>query len=374
MAKKRSSKLRPTDAAGLIEGGHWILTSQLVIALDAMGGDRAPQIVVRGAEIARERHPTVRFLMFGDEAQISPLLARYPELSKVTTLRHTDGIIRSGDKPSAALRTGRDSSMWMAIDAVSSGEANAVISAGNTGALMVIARFVLKMLPGIDRPAICGFFPTARGVTAMLDLGANVRCNAKNLSQFAVMGEVFARTVMGLERPTIGLVNVGVEDLKGVEEVREAAAILRATDLPIEFKGFIEGTDIAAGTVDVVVTDGFTGNVALKTAEGIVKLYAGFLREAFRENIFSKIGYFFVRRSIAKLRERIDPREYNGAMLLGLNGIVVKSHGGTDALGFANAIGVGIDMALHCFIEEMKHDFASLGIAETSQPREAANL
>jgi glycerol-3-phosphate acyltransferase PlsX len=349
------------------------LTSQLVIALDAMGGDRAPQIVVRGAEIARERHPEVRFLMFGDEAKITPLISRYPELQQVTTLRHTEMAIRSEDKPSTALRSGRESSMRLAIDSVRNGEANAVISAGNTGALMAIAKFVLKTLPGIDRPAICGFFPTARGVTAMLDLGANVKCDAQNLVQFAVMGEVFARTVLGLERPTIGLVNVGVEDLKGVEEVREAAAILRATDLPIEFKGFIEGTDIAGGTVDVVVTDGFTGNVALKTAEGIVRLYAGFLREAFRANFFSKLGYFFARRSIAKLREKIDPREYNGAMLLGLNGIVVKSHGGTDALGFANAIGVGIDMALHGFIEKMTHDFARLGSAEISRPREAAS-
>jgi len=348
------------------------VTAPVIIALDAMGGDRAPQVIVRGAELARERYPEVKFLMFGDEAKVAPLLAKYSALAAVTTLRHSDGVILNEDKPSAALRGGRNSSMRHAIDSVSSGEASAVISAGNTGALMAIAKFVLKTLPGIDRPAICGFFPTARGEAAMLDLGANVQCNAQNLVQFAVMGDVFARTVLGLERPIIGLLNVGVEDLKGVEEVKEAATILRSIDLPIEFKGFIEGTDIAAGTVDVVVTDGFTGNVALKTAEGIVRLYAGFLREAFRSDIFSKIGYLFAKRQIEKLRERIDPRQYNGAMLLGLNGIVVKSHGGADALGFANAIGVGVDMVLHGFMEKMTQDFDSLGTVEEAQLREAA--
>ncbi len=347
------------------------MAAPVVIALDAMGGDRAPHIVVRGAELARERFPQVEFLMFGDEKQIAPLVDKYEGLKGVTTLRHCEGVILNEDKPSTALRGGRDSSMRHAIDAVSTGEAGAVISAGNTGALMAIAKFVLKTLPGIDRPAICGFFPTARGEAAMLDLGANVQCNTKNLVQLAVMGEVFARTVLGLERPIIGLLNVGVEDMKGVDEVREAAAILRTTDLPIEFKGFIEGDDIAAGTVDVVVTDGFTGNVALKTAEGIVRLYAGFLREAFQGDFISKLGYLLAKRQIEKLRERIDPRQYNGAMLLGLNGIVVKSHGGADALGFSNAIGVGVEMALHGFTEKMTQDFASLGTVEEAQLREA---
>ena len=349
------------------------MTAPVVIALDAMGGDRAPHVVVRGAELARERFSQVEFLMFGDERQIVPLLDKYEGLKSVTTLRHSDGVILNEDKPAAALRSGRDSSMRHAIDAVSLGEASAVVSAGNTGALMAIAKFVLKTLPGIDRPAICGFFHTARVEAAMLDLGANVQCNSKNLVQFAVMGEVFARTVLGLDRPIIGLLNVGTEELKGVEEVREAAAILRTIDLPIEFKGFIEGTDIAAGTVDVVVTDGFTGNVALKTAEGIVRLYAGFLREAFRSDFISKLGYLFAKRQIEKLRERIDPRQYNGAMLLGLNGIVVKSHGGTAALGFANAIGVGVEMARHGFMEKMTQDFASLGKVEEAQSREAAS-
>lgn len=349
------------------------MTLPLVIALDAMGGDRAPQVVVRGAELARERHPGVRFLMFGDEAKVEPLLGRYGDLAAVTTLRHTKDAILSEDKPSAALRGGRESSMWLAIDAVHKGEASAVISAGNTGALMVIAKFVLKTLPGIDRPALCGMFPNPRGDTAMLDLGANMRSSAANLTQFAVMGEVFARTVLGVERPIIGLLNVGVEDRKGIDAVREAAVLLRETDLPFEFKGFIEGTDITAGTVDVVVTDGFTGNVAAKTAEGIVRLFAGNLREAFRRDWLSKLGYLLARRSIQKMRERFDPRQYNGAMFLGLNGIVVKSHGGTDALGFANSIGVGVDMARHGFIDKMRHDFESLGTLKDTPRRAAAS-
>ncbi len=349
------------------------MTSSLVIALDAMGGDRAPQIVVRGAELTRERHSDVRFLMFGDAAKVEPLLARYGDLAAVTTLRHTENAILSEDKPSAVLRGGRDSSMWLAVDAVLNGEASAVVSAGNTGALMVIAKFVLKTLPGIDRPALCGLFPNARGDTAMLDLGANVRCSAANLTQFAVMGEVFARTVLGVERPIIGLLNVGVEDRKGIEEVREAASFLRETDLPFEFKGFIEGTDIASGTVDVVVTDGFTGNVALKATEGIVRLFASNLREAFRRDWMSKLGYLLARRSIQKMRERFDPRQYNGAMFLGLNGIVVKSHGGTDALGFANSIGVGVNMAQHGFIDKMRQDFESLGMQKDTPRRAAAS-
>jgi len=311
--------------------------------------------------------------MFGDAAKVEPLLARYGDLAAVTTLRHTENAILSEDKPSAVLRGGRDSSMWLAVDAVLNGEASAVVSAGNTGALMVIAKFVLKTLPGIDRPALCGLFPNARGDTAMLDLGANVRCSAANLTQFAVMGEVFARTVLGVERPIIGLLNVGVEDRKGIEEVREAANFLRETDLPFEFKGFIEGTDIASGTVDVVVTDGFTGNVALKATEGIVRLFASNLREAFRRDWMSKLGYLLARRSIQKMRERFDPRQYNGAMFLGLNGIVVKSHGGTDALGFANSIGVGVNMAQHGFIEKMRHDFESLGMQKDTPRRAAAS-
>jgi glycerol-3-phosphate acyltransferase PlsX len=287
-------------------------------------------------------------------------LAKQAALAAVTTVRHTKERISSNDKPSTAIKSGRNSSMRLAIDAVQEGEASCVVSAGNTGALMAIAKYVLKTLPGIDRPAIATFFPTLRGECCMLDLGANVQCDANNLVQFAVMGEVFARTVLGFEQPTIGLLNIGVEDLKGNEEVREAAAILRDSDLPIAFRGFVEGDDIGAGTVDVVVTDGFTGNVALKTAEGTINFYTKMLKQAFLSSWIARIGYFLARGAINNLRNKMDPRRYNGAMLLGLNGIVVKSHGGTDAVGFANAIGVAADMVVHGFQDKIRDDFERL--------------
>lgn len=332
------------------------MLDSFVISLDAMGGDNAPEMVIRGAAIAQVRLPHIRFLMFGNEALLAPLLENEPDLAAVTTLRHTEDVIASDDKPSVALRAGRNSSMRLAINAVADGEADSVVSAGNTGALMAIAKFVLKMLPGIDRPAIASFYPTQRGESCMLDLGANVQCDAKNLVQFAVMGEVFARTVLGNKEPTIGLLNIGVEESKGHEEIREAAALLREADLPGEFVGFVEGDDIAAGTVDVVVTDGFTGNVALKTAEGMIRLYAGFMKDAFNSSFMAKLGYLLVRREIENLRRRTDPRRYNGAMLLGLNGIVVKSHGGTDDFGFASAIEVAADMVSHKFLDKITAD------------------
>ena len=347
------------------------MSDRLVIALDAMGGDKAPEVVVDGAELARERFPDISFLMFGDQAKVEPLVARHPKLASVTEIRHTAEIVSAEDKPSVALRSARGSSMRLAIDAVGAGEASCVVSAGNTGALMAIAKFVLKTLPGIDRPAITTYYPTMRGESCMLDLGANIQCDAENLVQFAVMGEVFARTVLGIDEPTIGLLNVGVESLKGRDEVREAAATLRESPLPIEFMGFIEGDDIPAGTVDVIVTDGFTGNVAIKTAEGMTKLYTSFLRDAFRSSLLAKIGYLFVRRALANLRQRTDPRRYNGAMLLGLNGIVIKSHGGTDHIGFANAVGVGIDMAQHGFIDKIKHDFERLKASQNEHKKAA---
>ena len=249
--------------------------------------------------------------------------------------------------------------MRLAIESVRDGAANGVVSAGNTGALMAMAKIVLKTLEGIHRPAMASMFPTIDGQTVMLDLGANVECTVENLVQFAVMGEVFARTVMGVVKPTVGLLNVGSEEFKGHETVRGAAKLLQEIDLPIIFHGFIEGDDITAGTVDVVVTDGFTGNVALKTAEGTARLYSRFLRAAFKETLLSRIGYMLARRALAKLRARLDPRRYNGAMFLGLNGVVVKSHGATDMLGFANAIDFAHDMVLQGFndtvMSELNH-------------------
>ena len=344
----------------------------LTIALDAMGGDRAPEMVVRGAEYGRQRFPHVHYLMFGDAAKVRPILDRLPELAAVTTLRHTDEVITGDTKPAQALRSGRGSSMRLAIDSVQSGEAEGVVSAGNTGALMAIAKFVLKMHPRIDRPAIATFFPTLRGESVMLDLGANVECDANNLVQFAVMGEVFARAVLGLSKPTIGILNVGAEELKGHDAVRSAAAILRGSKLPLQFHGFIEGDDIGAGTVDVVVTDGFTGNVALKTMEGTARLFSVFLRESFRSSWAARLGYLLCRPALEKLRIRLDPRRYNGAILLGLNGIVVKSHGGTDAVGFANAIGVAVDMVANDYSTTIKDELERLGGDQELGARAAA--
>ncbi|HYE52639.1 MAG TPA: phosphate acyltransferase PlsX [Azospirillaceae bacterium] len=344
------------------------MSARLRIALDAMGGDHAPEMVVAGADIARERCPNVDYLFVGDEQRIQPLLDRFPALKAISTVRHTPDFVAMDAKPSVALRAGRQSSMRLAIDAVAAGEAACVVSAGNTGALMAMAKFVLKTLPGIDRPAIASFFPTQRGESVMLDLGANLECDAENLVQFAVMGTIFSRTVLGLLEPTLGLLNVGAEEQKGSEEIRAAAAAIRKTPLARNFHGFIEGTDIAAGTVDVVVTDGFTGNVALKTAEGTAKLYGEFLRRTFTSSILAKLGYLLARNAFQKLKARTDPRRYNGAMFLGLQGVCVKSHGGTDAVGFANAISVAVELVANGFNDKIRTELATLQAALQQAP------
>ena len=344
----------------------------LTIALDAMGGDNAPSIVIKGANIARVRFPHVRYLLVGDEKRIHPLLKRKPKLRRLTSILHTDTMIQNDTKPSVALRQGRGSSMWRTVEAVQQGDAAAAVSAGNTGALMALAKFILRTLPGIDRPAIAAYFPTLRGESVMLDLGANVECDANNLVQFAVMGEMFARTVLGLQNPSVGLLNVGEEPVKGREAVRTASSILQAVDLPIRFEGFVEGDDIASGTVDVIVTDGFTGNIALKTFEGTARLLREFVRQAFKSSFVAGLGFLLARAALRKMQIRTDPRRYNGALMLGLNGIVVKSHGGTDALGFANAIGVAVDMAASGFNDKIKDEFRRLSASYDGKPQVAA--
>ena len=349
------------------------MTSNITISLDAMGGDNAPGMVIDGAALARERHPNLRFLLFGDEAVIAPLLSRHRALRGVVEVRHTDAQVGSNDRPSQALRHGRQSSMRLAINAVGEGEAGGIVSAGNTGALMAMSKFVLKTMPGIDRPAICSFLPTLRGESVMLDLGANVECGQDNLVQFAIMGAAFARTILGLPRPTVGLLNVGQEEMKGNEAVKGAAAVLNQADLPLRFHGFIEGDDIAKGTTDVVVTDGFTGNVALKTVEGTAKLFSQFLRTAFRQSTLSRLGYLLAKPSMKALRDRIDPRHHNGGVLLGLNGVSVKSHGGMDEVGFATAIGLTADMVaddlIGRIIADMAH-FSDSGDVTDDRPNE----
>lgn len=345
------------------------MTVAATIALDAMGGDHAPEMVIEGAAQAHEMFPHVRFLVFGDEGKIGPLLARYPKLARQVELRHTAEKVEAEDKPSQALRKGRGSSMRLAIDAVANGEAGGVVSAGNTGALMAMAKFVLKTLPGIDRPALCSLLPTLRGEVVMLDLGANVECDPENLVQFAIMGANYAHAVLGRQRPLVGLLNVGVETVKGNESVKAAAEILMASKgLGFDFHGFVEGNDIAAGTVDVVVTDGFTGNIALKTTEGTAKLITGYLSRALRMNWRSKLGYLLARPAFEALRSRVDPRFYNGAVFVGLNGIVVKSHGGTDAPGFCNAIGAAVDLVSDGLTERIAKDFQRVVAAMNQTP------
>ena len=329
------------------------------LAIDAMGGDHAPQAILDGLEIACERHPTARFLVVGDEARLTPLLAAQRRIRASCTIRHAPAVIASDLKPTAAIRI-RGSSMRFAIDAVAKGEAAGVVSAGNTGALMALAIIAIKTLPGIDRPALAAIMPSARGDVVMLDLGANVQCDARNLVQFAALGDVFARTVLGLPAPTIGLMNVGSEELKGDDRVREAAEILRRSHLASQFRGFVEGDDIAAGTTDVIATDGFTGNVALKTAEGALRLVGDLLKQIFRSGIASKIAYLLARPGLDRMRVWLDPRRYNGAVMLGLNGVVVKSHGGTDAEQFAHAVDVAMDMVVHRFNDQIKESLVKL--------------
>ncbi|MBE0530144.1 MAG: phosphate acyltransferase PlsX [Rhodospirillales bacterium] len=345
------------------------MTKRLTLSLDAMGGDQAPRMVVEGVEIAAERFPDVDYLLVGDERRLAPLLDRFPKVRARAQILHTDTAVADEDKAAAALRNGRGTSMRLAINAVAEGRADAVISAGNTGALMAMAKFVFKMLPGIDRPAIVTYFPTQRGASVMLDLGANVECDAANLVQFAVMGEVFARNVLGVKQPSIGLLNVGVEGFKGHDSLRQASTILRESALPIKFHGFVEGDDIGEGTVDVIVTDGFTGNVALKTAEGTARMVGHFLRAALSSSTMSKVGALLAKGALNEFRTQMDPRRYNGAMLVGLNGICVKSHGSTDDLGFANAIGVAANLITGRINERIKEDLEQLisgGSAQTA--------
>ena len=329
------------------------------LAIDAMGGDAAPEAVLDGLELAAERHPQARFLLVGDEARVGGALARRKRAARACSLRHAPEVISGDLKPTAALRM-RGSSMRVAIDAVAAGEAAGVVSAGNTGALMALAKIVIKTMPEIDRPALAAIGPSARGDVVLLDLGANVQCDARNLVEFAIMGDAFARVALGLTMPSIGLLNVGSEELKGDDRVRAAAEILRDSHVGAQFRGFIEGHDITAGTVDVVVTDGFTGNVALKTGEGALKLMRDLLRQVFTSSVPARLGYLLARPALDRLREWMDPRRYNGAILLGLNGVVVKSHGGTDALGFAHAVDVAMDMVTHGYNDRIRDGFDRL--------------
>ncbi len=343
----------------------------VTIAVDAMGGDRAPDVVVEGLGLAAERHPNARFLLVGDEARLAPLLLHNKRASAACTLRHAPDKVTGNCKPTVALRM-RQSSMRLAIDAVAQGCAQGVVSAGNTGALLALSKIVLKTLPGIDRPAMAAIMPSARGDVVMLDLGANVVCDSRNLVEFSLLGDMFARTVLGLTAPTIGLLNVGSEELKGDDRIRRAAEILKLTQLAAQFHGFVEGHDIAAGTTDIVVTDGFTGNVALKMGEGALKLATDLLRQIFSGSLGGKLGYLLAKPGLDQMKLWLDPRRYNGAVMLGLNGVVVKSHGGTDAEGFAHATDVAVDMVMHGFNDGIRAGLAGIDSALAKQAPLAA--
>lgn len=336
------------------------MSEKVRIALDTMGGDHGPPVTVAGAELALERHPGTEFIFFGNASLIAPLLDARPQLKALSRLVHTDVAVRMEDKPSQALRYGRwKSSMWLAIDAVKKGEADMALSGGNTGALMAMSKFNLRTLPGIERPAIAALWPTLRGESVVLDVGASIGADAYHLVDLAVIGAATARILFGLDRPTVGLLNIGVEEVKGLEEVREAGRILREENFPhLDYRGFVEGDDIGRGKVDVVVTEGFAGNIALKAAEGTARQIGEYLRAAMTRSLSAKIGYLFARAAFRQLRERMDPRRANGGVFLGLNGIVIKSHGGSDAEGFAAAIELGHGVVRNELLDKIK---AALG-------------
>ena len=320
------------------------MTRPRTISLDAMGGDGGPGVVVPGAALALERHRDLRFVFFGNRARIEAELAAHPALSGYASIVHTDIAVEMQDKPSQAVRRGRGSSMWLALEAVQKGEADCMVSAGNTGALMAMAKLCLRTMPGIERPAIAGQWPTISKPCIVLDLGANIGATARQLADYALMGAAMARALFHVERPSVGLLNIGVEEIKGIEEVRQAHAWLKQTELPIDYRGFIEGDQIGQRVADVVVVEGFAGNMALKTAEGTARQMAAYVREALTSSWSARIGALFAARGLRALKDRMDPGRLNGGPFLGLNGIAIKSHGGTDAFGYASAISVGYQM------------------------------
>jgi len=337
------------------------------ISIDAMGGDFGPEVVIPGAAIALERHPDIRFVFYGLADRVEPVLARYPKVAAASTFHASEMAIRMDDKPSQALRNGRGkSSMWQAIEAVREGEADVCVSAGNTGALMAMSKFCLRMMADVERPAIAGIWPTLRGESIVLDIGATIGANAQQLVDYAVMGAGMARALFEIKRPTVGLLNVGVEEVKGLDEIREAGQMLREIPLAgLEYSGFVEGNDIGKGTVDVVVTEGFSGNIALKAAEGTARQMAELLRAAMSRTWMARIGYVFAKSAFDRLREKMDPRKVNGGVFLGLNGVVIKSHGGADAEGFAAALEVGYDMVRNELLQKISAD---LGKFHESRP------
>lgn len=317
---------------------------RLRLSIDAMGGDSAPAIVIDGVGTLLQRRPGIEMILHGDENRLAPMLAA-SGLQGKATIAHTDLVVSGETKPSQALRRGKGSSMWNAVEQVREGAADAAVSAGNTGALMAISMLLLRKMEGVHRPAMTALWPTLRGRSVVLDVGANIDADAAQLVTFAIMGEAFARATLGVPRPTVGLLNIGSEEMKGHDQLREAHELLRNSGLDIDYRGFVEGDDISAGAVDVVVTDGFTGNVALKTGEGVARMLASRMREAFTSSLASKAGAALAMSGLKQLKNFMDPSNVNGGVLIGLGGVCVKSHGGADANGFARACELAADLA-----------------------------
>ena len=341
-------------------------TNNLVISIDAMGGDNSPRVVIEGLALAAKKNPDARFLLFGDETKVLEHLNNYPDLKKVCELRHATEVVRNEDKPSQIIRN-RNTSMYMAIDAVRKGEAKAIVSAGNTGALMAISKLVLKTIQRIHRPAIVSIMPHQNGKYVMLDLGANTECDAINLTEFAVMGDILARHALGIERPRVALLNIGAEEMKGREEIRQAAQMIKNSHLSIDFRGYIEPHEISEGVADVIVADGFTGNIALKSTEGTAKLVMRLIKKSIKQSWLAKLGLPFMMGAMLKLKKTMDPRLYNGAMFVGLNGLSVKSHGGTDSLGYSVAVGHAITLVRQNFVATIRSEVEKIDLDELSQ-------
>ncbi|MDP2781680.1 MULTISPECIES: phosphate acyltransferase PlsX [Devosia] len=331
------------------------MTDTITLSVDAMGGDNAPRAVIHGACLLFKEHSNARFIFHGRQELIAPLLEEFAVLKPVSTVRHCETVIAMDEKPSQALRKGRGtSSMWMAIQAVKDGDADVAVSGGNTGALMAMATFCLRLMDGIARPGIAAIWPTLRSDIVVLDMGATIGADAQQLVDYAILGSALARCLFDAESPTVGLLNVGTEEVKGLESIKEAGRILSdASGSGFTYHGFVEGDDIGKGTVDVVVTEGFVGNVALKTAEGTARQVGSYLRTALKSNLMSRIGALFATSALNALRHRMDPRTVNGGVFMGLNGIVIKSHGGTDEIGYKSALNLAYEMARANLIEKI---------------------
>ncbi|MEL7230567.1 MAG: phosphate acyltransferase PlsX [Pseudomonadota bacterium] len=340
------------------------------IALDVMGGDHGPEVVLAGAEISRRRYPEIRYLLHGEPDAVLPFLEKFDRLKEESEFRPCDISITMEDKPSQALRHGRRvSGMWQALESVKNDEADVMVSAGNTGALMAMSRFCLRMMPGIERPALAAVWPNMQGESVVLDVGATIGADAEALVDYALMGSAMFRALYDADRPRVGLLNIGVEEVKGLEEIKSAGARLKDINLKtMDYRGFVEGDDLGKGGVDVVVTEGFTGNIALKSAEGTAAQVGSYLREAMSRTLMAKIGYFFAKTAFGALREKMDPRKVNGAVMLGLNGIVIKSHGGTDAVGIASAIDVGHNMVRNQLMEKIANDLEATRFGDDDRP------